>query len=111
VVSIEAGIYTVTGQAVTLTYTPVGGYTLTIEPGAFTVTGQAVDLLKASRLEITPGAYAVTGQDATLTLGTALAIPIIIHIDGRAFIRDLDKRLKIARLEVSPKIRNVDKRR
>jgi hypothetical protein len=38
-------------------------------------------------------------------------VPIILRIDGRAFIKDLEKRVKVARLEKKPTIIETEQRR
>ncbi len=63
----DSGAFTFTGADATLTYTPVGGYTLVAESGSYTFTGQPANLIYNRVLVAQAGAYALTGSDATLT--------------------------------------------
>jgi len=62
VLAADAGAYALNGQAVGLTYTPAGSYSLTAEAGSYSLNGQTVDLTAARRLVADAGAYALTGQ-------------------------------------------------
>lgn len=60
-----AGAYSLTGQAGTLTYTPVAGstaYSLSGAAGSYALTGQAGAFSVARALSGAPGAYTFTGQ-------------------------------------------------
>ncbi|MBE9479810.1 MAG: hypothetical protein IMY80_07575 [Chloroflexi bacterium] len=63
------GSYTLTGQDVTLTYTPVGGYTLVAESGSYALSGQTVGLLMGHLLTADQGGYALSGQAAEILKG------------------------------------------
>lgn len=49
----DAGAYVLAGQDATLTYTPVGGYTLTCDAGAFVIGGQDATLTFSGGLQDT----------------------------------------------------------
>ena len=107
IVDAGPGSYLLTGQAAQ----ELLGRIVSADTGSYGLTGATLTMLKDAIIDVSSGLYVVTGQDATVAWTPAFVVPLIIHIDGRKFIRDLDKRLKISRLEVSPKIRDVDKRR
>jgi RNase P/RNase MRP subunit p29 len=102
-----AGAYLLTGQSAQELLSRV----LASDPAAYGITGATVDFLKDAVINASSGLYVIAGQDSMLTWLPPFVVPIVIRIDGRKFIHDLDKRLKISRLEVSPKILDVDKRR
>jgi hypothetical protein len=102
-----AGAYLLSGQSAQMLLNRI----IASNAGTYAVTGPTLDLLKNAVLDTSSGLYVVTGEEVTIAWGPSFVVPLVIHIDGRKFIRDLDKRLKIARLEASPKIRDVDKRR
>ena len=60
------GSYALSGQDVTLTYTPLGAYSLTADQGSYDLTGQSVSLLWGRALVAEQGSYALNGQDASL---------------------------------------------
>jgi hypothetical protein len=61
--AIDAGSYSVTGQAVTLSH----GFFIAVDSGSYGVTGQDVTLTHGFNLAVDAGSYAVTGQDVSLT--------------------------------------------
>lgn len=87
----DAGSFTLTGQAATLTtqfktdadrgtFTLTGidaelkqGYGIVAEVGSFTLTGYSADLTAAQSLLAETGAFALTGYDAGLTAGYQIA--------------------------------------
>jgi len=62
------GTYELTGNDVTLTYTPAGGspYTMIAGTGTFTLTGNAVTLRVGRKMVAASGSYTLTGKDAAL---------------------------------------------
>lgn len=66
------GSFVLSGQDVTLTYNPVGGYTLTAESGSFTLSGQAANLLTSRLLTAAQGSFSLSGQAANLTVSRLL---------------------------------------
>ncbi len=74
--SAAQGSYSLSGQDATLTYTPVGAYSITADVGSYTLTGQDVTLLAQRALTAEQGTYTLTGQDATLdyAAGTTYSI-------------------------------------
>jgi hypothetical protein len=101
------GSYLLTGQAAQELLNRM----ISSSAGSYGLTGATLTMLKDAILDASSGLYVIAGQDTVLAWTPAFVVPLVLHIDGRKFIHDLDKRLKIARLEVSPKIRDVDKRR
>lgn len=80
----EPGVFVLTGQDATLTYTPVGGFTLAADPGTFTLTGQNANLLYGRFLVAEPATFILTGQDATLRYGRLLqAVPGTFVLSGK----------------------------
>lgn len=71
--TLEAGGYTLTGQDATLTYTPLGAYTLSADAGSYTLTGRDVSLLVSRVLNADAGVYALTGADAQTLRGFLVA--------------------------------------
>jgi hypothetical protein len=71
--SADAGSVELTGYDVTLTYSPLGGYTLSAESGSFTLTGQAASLLKDSKLSAGSGSITLDGQTADLLFNRLLS--------------------------------------
>ena len=71
---IGSGAYTVSGQDVTLTYTPLSNFPITIDAGAYSVSGQNVDLLPTFVTDVGTGSYAVTGQDVQFNLDYVIAV-------------------------------------
>lgn len=69
--TIEAGAFTVSGQAVGL----LRHRRLAVEVGAFSMTGQAVTLRANRRLPVEAGAFVVNGQDVGLNYSGAPAVP------------------------------------
>jgi hypothetical protein len=67
-ISTDAGSYTVTGFAATLTRT----YLMPAAGGSYLYTGSMANLLAARRLSVDAGSYGVTGFDATLTVARKL---------------------------------------
>lgn len=65
--SAAQGSYALSGQDATLTYTPLGAFSLTADQGSYTLTGQSVSLLWGPVLAAGQGSYTLNGQDATLT--------------------------------------------
>lgn len=65
--SAAQGSYALTGQDATLTYTPLGAFSLTADQGSYALTGQSVSLLWVPVLAAGQGSYTLNGQDATLT--------------------------------------------
>jgi hypothetical protein len=65
--SAAQGSYALTGQDATLTYTPLGAFSLTADQGSYALTGQSVSLLWGHVLAAGQGSYTLNGQDATLT--------------------------------------------
>jgi hypothetical protein len=65
-IALDAGSYGITGLDATLTYTPVGGYSLSCDAGSYAITGRDPTLAVARKLALDTGGYAVTGRDATL---------------------------------------------
>jgi hypothetical protein len=70
IISIDTASYAVSAQDVTLTYTPVGSFTLTVDPAAYAVAAQDVTLTYAPvinrTLTIDTAAYTVAFQTASL---------------------------------------------
>jgi hypothetical protein len=66
-IALIQGAFALSGQNVTLTYSPVGAYTLVCDVGTFTVSGQAVGFALARKLVAAWGSYLLTGQGVTLT--------------------------------------------
>lgn len=60
------GSYTVSGLDATLTYTPLGAYTLNLDAGSYTITGLEPGLLANRTLDLNAGSYTITGQVANL---------------------------------------------
>jgi hypothetical protein len=65
--SAAQGSYALTGQDATLTYTPLGAFSLTADQGSYALTGQSASLLWGPVLAAGQGSYTLNGQDATLT--------------------------------------------
>lgn len=65
----SSGTYTLTGQDATLTYTPLGSFTLAADAGSFTLTGQAAGLLAGRTIAAGTGIFTLTGQAAALKSG------------------------------------------
>lgn len=61
------GTYGITGSEATLTYTPVGDFSIDADTGVYGVTGSTAGLLYSPELAAATGTYAITGVDATLT--------------------------------------------
>ena len=72
-ITCNAGAYTYTGQAATITYAPAGAYTLNALAGSYTYTGQAATLLHSRLLDASAGSYAYSGQNAGVAYGRTLA--------------------------------------
>jgi hypothetical protein len=68
----EVCTYAVTGFESTLTYTPVGAYTLTASVGSFTETGIAANLRQALNLTAGQATFSETGNAAGLLLALKL---------------------------------------
>lgn len=66
VITADGGTYSYTGTAATLTYTPVGAFTLTADPGTYSYTGTAASLSALRVITADPGVYSYTGTDASL---------------------------------------------
>lgn len=71
--SADAGSVALTGYDVTLTYTPLGGYTLSAESGSFTLTGSDASLLMDRKLAAGSGSITLDGQTADLLFNRLLA--------------------------------------
>jgi hypothetical protein len=69
----DAGSYSIAGQTATLSWSSPGTYTLTADAGSYTMSGQTATLLKSNVLTASAGAYSLSGQDATLTKAAAAA--------------------------------------
>ena len=69
----DSGAYTYTGTAATLTFSPVGDFTLTADSGAYSYTGTNVELQRGLSLAADSGAYTYAGTDAALLRGLILA--------------------------------------
>jgi hypothetical protein len=79
------GSYGLSGQAVNLTYTHPGSYTLTASGGSYTLSGQVVALKAARRLAAAQGVYTLTGLAATVARGrTLLASGGTFSLSGQA---------------------------
>jgi len=73
--ALDLGAYVFNGQDVTLTYNPVGGYTLTIEDvGNYALEGQDVVLTVSRKLSAESGGYVLTGKNAALSAGRKIAL-------------------------------------
>jgi hypothetical protein len=59
-------VYTITGQAATLTYNPAGAYLLDLDAGSYVMTGYEAGLSISRLLETGAGAYILTSQDADI---------------------------------------------
>jgi hypothetical protein len=73
VLSAGAGAVEITGYDVTLTYTPLGGYTLSAESGSFTLAGSDASLLMGRKLAAESGSITLDGQTADLLFNRLLA--------------------------------------
>lgn len=87
----DAGSYTVAGNTTTLTVARI----LTCDAGSYTLTGNAVTLTKASVLLPDAGAYTLTGNDATLTYQQAGSLTCDV---GTYTVTGFDTTLTVARL-------------
>lgn len=67
-----SGSSALTGQDVTLTYTPGVTYSMTAESGTFTLSGQDVAMKVARLMSADSGAFVLTGQDVGLTSSPAV---------------------------------------
>lgn len=81
----EAGTFTLAGQDATLTYSPVGGFSLSAETAAFSFAGQSANLRATRLLSGDTASFVLTGQEANLTQSAAG-----VEVDANAFaITDL----------------------
>lgn len=87
----DAGSYTVAGNTTTLTVARI----LTCDAGSYTLTGNAVTLTKASVLLPAAGAYTLTGNDAALTYQQAGSLTCDV---GTYTVTGFDTTLTVARL-------------
>jgi hypothetical protein len=71
--SANAGSYAWTGTDATLTYDPVGQFTLTAEAGAYSLTGTDAGLLQGYEIAADAGSYATSGTAAGLFYGYRVA--------------------------------------
>ena len=69
----ETGSYSVTGEDVTLTYTPVGSYTLTADGHSYVLTGADAGLMFDRKILAGAGNYSAAGFDAGLLYGRAVS--------------------------------------
>lgn len=66
--------FTLTGNAATLTYAPVGNYTLTADSASFAMTGNAVNLLRTYVVPVDVASFILTGNSTSFQIGgTAVA--------------------------------------
>jgi len=74
------GTYTLTGEDVTLTYTPSGPtYTLSLAQGSYVLTGETVQLVISRKLVLVPGSYILTGEAVGLIYsGGVTIVPIVL---------------------------------
>lgn len=83
----QHGVYSLSGQDASLTYTPAGSYTITPEHGVFAMSGQSavLDYAPASSysLQANAGMYALSGQDAILTYNDGVSDPTTSCYVGR----------------------------
>lgn len=92
VLTADNGAFTLTGQDATLTYTPVGSYTLTADAGSFVLTGQDATVLYNRLLSASHGAFTLSGQDAALTRALTLAAEFgEFALNGQAVALRLDR--------------------
>lgn len=68
----DSGAYVYTGTEATLTFTPIGSFTLTADSGTYTYAGTAVDFQVGRVLVAESGAYTYSGTDAALQRGLVL---------------------------------------
>jgi hypothetical protein len=97
------GTFTLSGQDATLTYTPIGGYTLVADQGTYTLSGQDLDLAASRLLEADQGTYSLTG------FGTDFAVVYLLEAAQGSFtLSGQDAGLSISRLlEVGYGVYNV----
>lgn len=74
--------YALTGTASTLTYTPVGSYSLTAASASYSLTGSAVAFQRSRIMSAATASYALTGTAATLTKTTVGAFTLTATTAG-----------------------------
>jgi hypothetical protein len=103
----EPGAYLLTGQAASALLDRI----LASDSAAYGLAGADIEFLRGRILDSGPGLYVLAGQDITIAWTAAFVVPIILRVDGRAFVKDIEKRIKVKRLEPSKRLLDVEKRR
>lgn len=72
----DTGVYILNGVAATLTYTPVGGYTLPVTVGVFSLSGQPANLYHNDVLDDGIGTFVLSGLATGLQVGYRLSASV-----------------------------------
>lgn len=73
VVAADSATYSYTGTNATLTYTPIGGYTLTADAGSFSYSGTDANIKVAFLISADAGSYTYSGTDADVLVSRTIA--------------------------------------
>ena len=107
ILATEAGAYTETGSAVEILCNRLAG----AGAGTYALTGADIEFLKTWKIDVVGGVYTMTGLAASLDWAASVVHPLIIRVQDRKLIAEIEKRVRTVRVADRSKIADIEKRR
>jgi len=105
-IEMGTGAYTKSGSEIMIYWAASGEFIVSSDSGDYAVTGADLDFLKTSFLRIEPGRYTSMGSGVN-----TINYPIIIRVHNRHLVREIEKRVRMARVDRGATMHEIEKRR